>query len=80
MILDVLEEAGGDITHTVLSHLDRTFFDDAALLNCAKRGCYMEFDMFGIETSHYSVSNTDGDFEYKLQNMFLLVPQHNRYP
>ena len=55
-ILDVLEEVGGDATRTVFSHLDRTFFDNDALLGFAKRGCYMEFDMFGLEISHYSVS------------------------
>ena len=58
-ILDVLEAAGGDITRTAMSHLDRTFFNNDTLLKFATRGCYLEFDMFGLETSHYSVSHCD---------------------
>ena len=56
-ILDVLEEAGADISRTAMSHLDRTFFNDEVLLKFAKRGCYVEFDMFGFECSHYQVSS-----------------------
>jgi len=54
----VLEAAGADISHTVMSHLDRTIFDKEQLLQLAKRGSYLEYDLFGIECSHYQVSNT----------------------
>lgn len=54
-ILDVLEAAGADISHTTMSHLDRTIFDDKKLLEFAQRGCYLEYDLFGIECSHYQV-------------------------
>ena len=54
-ILDVLEEAGADLSRTVMSHIDRTVFADDALLQLAKRGCYLEYDMFGTEVSHYQV-------------------------
>ncbi|CAI8030938.1 Phosphotriesterase-related protein [Geodia barretti] len=52
-ILDVLEGAGADLSRTVMSHLDRTVFSEEALLTLARRGCYLEYDLFGIETSHY---------------------------
>ena len=55
-ILNILEAAGADISHTVMSHLDRTIFDEEQLLQFAKRGCYLEYDMFGIECSYYQVS------------------------
>ena len=55
-ILDVLEKAGADLSRTVMSHLDRTIFDNDKLLELAKRGCYLEYDLFGIECSHYQVS------------------------
>ena len=55
-ILDVLEEAGADLSHTVMSHIDRTVVSDDSLLQLAKRGCYLEYDLFGIECSHYQVS------------------------
>ena len=54
-ILDVLEAAGADLSRTVMSHIDRTMFSDDALLQLAKRGCYLEYDLFGIECSHYQV-------------------------
>ena len=54
-ILDILEASGADISHTVMSHLDRTFYDNAVLLEFAKRGCYLEYDVFGIECSHNQV-------------------------
>ena len=57
-ILDVLEAAGADISHTIMSHLDRTIFNHGRLLELAKRGCYMEYDLFGIECSHYQVLAT----------------------
>ena len=52
----MLEEAGADISRTVMSHLDRTIFDDEVLLKFAERGCYLEYDLFGLECSHYQVS------------------------
>ena len=54
-ILDVLAAAGADLSRTVMSHLDRTILDDQKLLELAKRGCYLEYDLFGIECSHYQV-------------------------
>ena len=48
--------AGADISHTVMSHFDRTFFDNQRLLEFAKRGCYLEYDLFGMECSHYEVN------------------------
>ena len=51
----MLEAAGADLSRTVMSHIDRTMFSDDALLQLAKRGCYLEYDLFGIECSHYQV-------------------------
>ena len=56
-ILDFLEEAGADTSHTVIAHLDRTIFDNDCLLELAKRGCYLEYDLFGTECSHFQVSD-----------------------
>ena len=38
-----------------MSHLDRTFNDDQSLLKFARMGCLLEYDLFGIECSHYQV-------------------------
>jgi len=70
-IIQILKEAGADISRTVMSHLDRTFkfeYSDARsgvsiaekaveeehiTLELAKTGCYLEYDLFGIECSFY---------------------------
>lgn len=54
----ILMEAGGKAKHTVMSHLDRTIFDEDALLEFAKLGCYLEYDLFGIEVSHYQLTES----------------------
>ena len=54
-ILDILEAAGADVSHTVIAHMDRTVFRDENVLRLARRGCYIEYDLFGVECSHYQV-------------------------
>ncbi|XP_035827581.1 phosphotriesterase-related protein isoform X2 [Aplysia californica] len=48
-------EVGGKAEHTVMSHLDRTLLDKETLMEFAKLGTYLEYDLFGIETSHYQL-------------------------
>ena len=55
-ILEILSQEGADISHTVMSHLDRTVSTEQDLLEVARRGCYLEYDLFGVECSHYQVS------------------------
>ncbi|GAB1607154.1 phosphotriesterase-related protein-like [Argonauta hians] len=53
-IMRVVTEAGARADHIVMSHLDRTFLEKELLLQFASDcKCYCEFDLFGIETSHY---------------------------
>lgn len=52
-ILDVLERAGADPAKVAISHVDRTYFDYPSIAALARRGCWIEFDFFGIETSNY---------------------------
>lgn len=52
-VLRVLQEAGGDVGKTVMSHLDRTIFDEGELLEFAKMGSYLEYDLFGTEMLNY---------------------------
>jgi phosphotriesterase-related protein len=58
-ILDVLTAAGADLSRVVIDHMDRTFFDDGEVLALARRGCVVEFDFFGIETSNYWLGVAD---------------------
>ncbi|XP_042672979.1 phosphotriesterase-related protein [Centrocercus urophasianus] len=52
-IVRILQEAGADTSKTVMSHLDRTIFDTKKLLEFAKLGCYLEYDLFGTEFIYY---------------------------
>ena len=50
---DFVTVEGGDPVRTVISHVDRTVFDDDRLLRLADSGCVVEFDLFGQESSYY---------------------------
>ena len=52
-ILEILGEAGADLNHTIMGHLDRTVFLPETLKNIAESGCYLEWDLFGTENSYY---------------------------
>ncbi len=53
-VADFAAAEGGDTARTVISHIDRTVFDDERLLRLADSGCVLEFDLFGHETSYYA--------------------------
>jgi phosphotriesterase-related protein len=50
---------GGDPERTVVSHIDRTLFSLEAMLALAATGCYLEFDLFGEESSYYPLAPID---------------------
>jgi len=52
-IMDFIRAEGGDPSRTIISHLDRTIFDDDRMFRLADTGCIMEFDLFGQETTFY---------------------------
>jgi phosphotriesterase-related protein len=58
-ILDVLADAGADVERVIMGHLDRTVPDVDILLDLARRGCYLEYDLFGWESSNYPLSDVD---------------------
>jgi len=43
----VLDDAGADMSHVVVGHLDREVYPLKSLLDLAKRGCYLQYDEFG---------------------------------
>ena len=52
-VMDLIRAEGGDAARTIISHLDRTIFDDERLFRLADTGCVLEFDLFGQETTYY---------------------------
>ena len=55
-IIEILDSAGADIGRIVMGHLDRTVFTHETLREIAQAGCYLEWDLFGIEESHYHLN------------------------
>ena len=54
-----VEKAGGDPTRTIICHLDRTIFTDTDFMALARTGCYLEQDLFGLESSYYPLAEID---------------------
>lgn len=48
-IIEVLGNAGADISRVVMSHIDRTVAVHDVRVKLAKTGCYLEYDLFSLE-------------------------------
>lgn len=57
--VDFIRAHGGDLSRVVVSHIDRTIFDDDRLLRLADSGVVVEFDLFGQESTYYGISDVD---------------------
>jgi phosphotriesterase-related protein len=52
-IMELVEKEGGNPKRTIMCHIDRTIADRRHLMDLAQTGCYLEYDLFGLETSYY---------------------------
>ncbi|AWT59043.1 MAG: Phosphotriesterase homology protein [Candidatus Moanabacter tarae] len=52
-VADFVTSHGGDPSRLIISHIERTIFDDQRLFRLADTGCVIEFDLFGQEQSFY---------------------------
>ena len=48
-VLDLAEEEGADLNHTILCHMNPSHMDVEYQHSLAKRGAWLEYDMIGIE-------------------------------
>lgn len=55
-VANFVAERGGDMSRLIISHIDRTIFDDARLFRLADSGCVIELDLFGQEQSFYALN------------------------
>lgn len=55
-VADFLKRAGARLDRSVISHIDRTIFDNERLFRLADTGVVIEFDLFGMETSYYKLN------------------------
>jgi len=58
-VADFIKAAGHPTERIVISHIDRTVFDEPRLLKLADSGVTIEFDLFGQESSYYGLSDID---------------------
>jgi phosphotriesterase-related protein len=52
-IAEFVQKEGGDLGRTIMCHIDRTFADVRQMLDLADTGLWLEYDLFGLETSYY---------------------------
>ncbi|MSQ08209.1 MAG: aryldialkylphosphatase [Dehalococcoidia bacterium] len=52
-LLNAVDGWGGDLKRTVMGHIERTIYDRGALKEAAQSGAYLNFDLFGHESSYY---------------------------
>jgi phosphotriesterase-related protein len=55
-VAEFLAREGADLSRVIISHIDRTIFDDERLYRLADSGVVIEFDLFGMETSYYKLN------------------------
>jgi phosphotriesterase-related protein len=58
-VADFIKAAGHPTDRIVISHIDRTIFDEPRLRKLAESGVTIEFDLFGQESSYYGLSDID---------------------
>ena len=78
-IVDFLGREGADLGRTVICHIERTIADPAVLLELAATGVYLEYDLFGLETSYYPYNpafDMPNDGERMRQILFLIERGH----
>ncbi len=55
-ILEAVAEWGGDLAHTVMGHIERTIYNRDALKRVAETGAFLNFDLFGHDSSFYPLA------------------------
>lgn len=55
-VVEFLNAHGADMSRCVISHIDRTIFDDERLFRLADSGVVVELDLFGMESSYYKLN------------------------
>ncbi len=58
-IVSLARDAGGDPARLIVAHMERTIFSLEDFAKLAATGCYLEFDLFGIESAYYPWSPID---------------------
>lgn len=78
--LEEVRKVGLDLRRVIMCHIDRTIADPARLKTIAETGCYLEYDLFGLEVSFYPMSDFEipSDAERMRQILGLIEQGHGR--
>lgn len=71
-IVEEIAQAGGDLSRTIICHIDRTCLERDWLDELAQSGCYLEYDLFGNESSYYP-PNPSVDMPSDAQRMDVIL-------
>jgi phosphotriesterase-related protein len=52
-LAEFVQKEGGDLRRTIMCHLCRTIADVRAVIDLARTGIWLEYDLFGMENSYY---------------------------
>jgi phosphotriesterase-related protein len=52
-LAEFVRREGGDIARTIMCHIDRTIADVRVVIELARTGIWLEYDLFGLENSYY---------------------------
>ena len=55
-ILEAIEKWGGNLSRTVMGHIERTVYDRGVLNELISTNAYLNFDLFGHESSYYPLA------------------------
>ena len=74
--LAILKNAGADLSHVAVSHIDGFGFSLETRLKALKEGCYLEYDGFGQALFHFfhigRIANTLSDLHKVVDIMELI--------
>ncbi len=78
--LEEVRRVGLDLRRVIMCHIDRTVSESSRLKAIADTGCYLEYDLFGTEVSHYPMSDFElpSDAERMRQILWLMEQGHAR--
>ncbi len=52
-LAEFVQKEGGDLRRTIMCHICRTIADLRAVIDLAQTGIWLEYDLFGLESSYY---------------------------
>lgn len=75
-IMEALEDAGADMSRIILGHLDLRVQDQGILRDLAEQGCFIQFDLFGTESSFFASTPFDMPSDAQRLDRLMALVEH----